>query len=453
VDYVSVPIIPELLRAKVTVFTELYRKTRDAERLNQELESRVAARTAELEQAVLQQTALMGRLRDADRRKDEFLALLAHELRNPLAALVNGVDIMNRKVVADVELDWCRSVFERQVRQLTRLVDDLLDVSRITLGKIKLRNEPVDVGDFVRAAVEASKPMIDERRHELTVTLPEEPLVVHGDAARLTQVVSNLLNNAAKYQDEGGVVGVQARREGEEVVVTVADAGAGISDEMLPRVFGLFVQGGQPAERTAGGLGVGLSLVKNVVELHGGSVEAESEGAGSGSTFRVRLPLATGPALVGRPAPPRTAPAHAAGGRAVLIVDDNVDAAEGLATLLRMAGHRVQLAHDGLAALGAFESTRPEVLLVDIGLPGMDGYELCRRVRASGGATARIIAVTGYGQERDRELAAAAGFDAHAVKPVDFDALLKLVERAPGDTAATGDAAPGLRTAESQRAR
>lgn len=426
VDYVSVPIVPELLRAKVSVFTELYRKTRDAERLNQELESRVAARTAELEEAVSRQKALTSLLRDADRRKDEFIALLAHELRNPLAPLVNAVDIMNRKEIPDRDLAWCRSVFERQVRQLTRLVDDLLDVSRITLGKIKVRTELTDVQQVIAAAVEASRPLIDEQRHELCVEVAPGPICVNGDAARLTQALANLLNNAVRYQEAGGTIRVRARRDGAAALIEVEDAGIGIAPDMLPQVFELFVQGGASAERGNGGLGVGLSLVKTVVELHGGSVGAESDGPGRGSRFTMRLPLAAGET---RHAPEPAPATSAQPGRSILIVDDNVDAAEALATLLGMLGQRVLLAHDGPSALGIVAESRPEVLLIDIGLPGMDGYELCRRLRAQGEAAPVMIAVTGYGQERDRERAMSAGFDAHAIKPVDFDALLRLVER------------------------
>ena len=451
VDYVSVPIVPELLRAKVSVFTELYRKRRDAERLNQELEGRVAARTAELEQAVMQQTALTGLLREADRRKDEFLALLAHELRNPLAPLTSAVDIMKRKDIADPDIVWCRNIMERQVRQLTRLVDDLLDVSRITLGKIKLQNEAVDLAEVVQAVVEARAPMINEHRHTLDVAIPEEPVMVHGDPTRLTQVIANLLNNAIHYQRDGGSVGVRVERDGAQARVVVTDSGIGISPELLPDVFNLFVQGEQLPERGSGGLGVGLSLVKTVVELHGGSVTAESAGTDCGSQFTVHLPL-----LSARPLPREASAAATAGNAApqgtILIVDDNADAAESLATLLRMTGHPVVLAHNGTSALATVASEHPATMLVDIGMPGMDGYELCRRVRAMGHADAVIIAITGYGQERDRQLATAAGFDAHAIKPIDFDALLQIIERCRATNRPShqrgGATAPGTRLAD-----
>jgi signal transduction histidine kinase/ActR/RegA family two-component response regulator len=427
VDYVSVPVIPELLRAKVTVFTELYRNRRDAERLNQELETRVAERTAELEQAVARQTALTQMLREADRRKDEFLALLAHELRNPLAPLANAIDIMKRKGVPDdPDLGWCRRVMERQVRQLTRLIDDLLDVSRITLGKIRLRTQVVEIRDVVTAAIDACQPLIDGHAHSLSCSVSDEPLVVRGDPARLVQVVANLLNNSTRYQPRGGAITVRAVREKGHAVVSVSDAGIGIAPDMLSRIFELFVQGNQESEHAPEGLGVGLSLVKTVVELHGGSITAHSDGPGKGSEFSLRLPLAAAaqPADGAEPAGPA-----GGGGQAILIVDDNVDAAEGLATLLRMSGYTVALAHEGRGALEIAARFRPRVFLVDIGLPGMDGYELCRRLRAAGGTDALMIAVTGYGQERDRELALAAGFDAHAVKPVEFDFLLGLIER------------------------
>ena len=426
VDYVSVPVVPQLLRAKVSVFAELYRKTREFERLTRELEDRVAERTSELEAAVQTQMQLADRLRDADQRKDEFLALLAHELRNPLAPIVNAVEVMGMDPTLSKELAWCREIIARQTRQLTRLVDDLLDVSRITRGKIKLRTEPVSLEEVVAGAVETSRPLIDARAHQLEVRMPAEPVVLEGDAARLTQVVANLLNNAAKFQDDGGRIELSVGLDGAFALISVRDYGYGIPEHALKRVFELFTQGEREGERSSGGLGIGLSLVRNLVELHGGFVSAHSAGAGRGSTFIVRLPRLTG-------AQPDAVPKAKDDGLRegtslkVLVVDDNEDAADSLAVLLRMRGHEVAIARDGPQALALAELEPPAVVLMDVGLPGMDGYEVCRQFRQRGLAGTRIIAMTGYGQERDRQRAKSAGFDAHAVKPVEFAQLAKLL--------------------------
>jgi signal transduction histidine kinase len=430
VDYVSVPVVPELLRAKVRVFAELYRKTRESERLNRELERRVAERTAELEAAVGKQIEMAEQLREADRRKDEFLALLAHELRNPLAPVRNAAAVLRLKGTNDPELLWCHDVIERQTRHLSRLVDDLLDVSRITQGKIKLRLEEVDLSAIVTAAVETSRPLIDAHRHDLVLTLPERPATILGDRERLIQVVANLLNNAAKYQNEQGRIDLAVRLERDEAVITVQDRGIGISAQMLPQVFDLFSQEERASDHSQGGLGVGLSLVRKLIELHGGSTHAVSAGIGHGSTFVVRLPCrvsvpGAAPAAVDEPpaGEPGTAPR-------ILVVDDNRDSAESLAMLLRLRGHEVLVAHDGPKALELAARERPRILLVDIGLPGMDGYEVCRRVREMGLTDARIIALTGYGQERDRRRAQAAGFDHHAVKPVAMPDLTRMLQGA-----------------------
>ena len=427
VDYVSVPVVPELLRAKVSVFTELYRKTRDSERLTRELERRVAERTAELEEAVTKQIQMAEQLRENDRRKDEFLALLAHELRNPLAPVRNALSILQVKGSADPDAAWCRDVIERQLKQLTRLVDDLLDVSRITKGKIKLRLERFDLRAVIADAVETSRPLIDAHGHELSVTLPDGPIPVEGDMTRLTQVVANILNNAAKYQNNHGRVELTVTQESGQAVITVRDRGVGIPPEMLSRVFELFAQGERAPDRAQGGLGIGLSLVKNLVELHGGKVEAASDGIGRGSEFTVRIPsLADQPADHTPDQPAKHAPV-AVPPRRILVVDDSLDAAESLARLLRLGGHEVRVAHDGRRALEIAHTEQPEVLLLDIGLPGMDGYELCRRVRQQGLGDALIIAMTGYGQERDRRRSKEAGFDTHTVKPVDYAEIMKLL--------------------------
>jgi signal transduction histidine kinase len=427
VDYVSVPVVPELLRAKVSVFAELYRKTREFERLNRELEERVAERTNELQEAVDKQKELADKLREADRRKDEFLALLAHELRNPLAPVQNAVSVMRIKGTEDAQLLWCYDVIERQADQLKRLVDDLLDVSRITQGKIQLRLERVDLEAVIAGAVETSAPLINAQHHQLRVHLPDEPLAVQGDASRLTQVVANLLNNAAKYQNEDGIIELSARREGPDAVIAVRDRGIGLSPEMLSEAFELFAQGERTPDRAQGGLGIGLSLVKKLVELHGGTVRAASDGPGCGAEFVIRLPRlddGTQPAT-------DTATNHATPSgplrHNILVVDDNVDAAESLGMLLTLDGHGVTIVHDGVQALDTALRNRPDVVLLDIGLPGMDGYEVCRRLRSAGFGGTRIIAMTGYGQDKDRQRAMEAGFDEHTVKPVEFGKLKALL--------------------------
>ncbi|HEV8599939.1 MAG TPA: response regulator [Gemmatimonadales bacterium] len=428
VDYVSVPIVPELLRAKVSVFTELYRKRREADRLTRELEQRVAARTAELKEAIARQTELAEELRVADRRKDEFLALLAHELRNPLAPLRNAINILRLKESQDAEVLWCRGVIERQATQLTRLVDDLLDVSRITLGKIKLRPQPLELGTVIARAVETSRPQIDAHRHELLITLPEVPVRVEGDRARLTQVIANLLNNAAKYQNDCGTIALTVEREAAEAVIRVRDRGIGIAPEMLSEIFQLFAQGERTLDRAQGGLGIGLSLVKTVVELHGGRVSAASDGPGRGSEFSIRLPCLLEEldgyrdrAEEDQAEVPECAPLR------ILVVDDSRDAAESLTRLLRLGGHEVLIAREGEHALHLAATQQPSVVLLDIGLPGLDGYEICRRLRQSGLTNALIVAMTGYGLERDRRRSQEAGFDTHLVKPVPPEELLRMM--------------------------
>lgn len=292
VDYVPVPVVPEILRAKVSVFAELYRKTRELEELNRELEERVHARTAELQASMARLSASEEALRQADRRKDEFLAMLAHELRNPLAPLRSVVDIMRLKISDDdAKLRWCRDVVGRQVDHLTRLVNDLLDVARIARGIIRLQRQPIDLRETLDAAIETSRPIIDARRHRLSFDQPAEPIPVNGDPTRLTQVVANLLNNASKYQEEGGEIVLRAEVDGDDAVVRVQDCGVGIAPEMLSRIFDLFAQQESTADRAEGGLGIGLSLVKNLVEMHGGNVRAMSEGRGRGTEVVVRLPL------------------------------------------------------------------------------------------------------------------------------------------------------------------
>jgi signal transduction histidine kinase len=366
-------------------------------------------------------------LRDADRRKDEFLAMLAHELRNPLAPIRNSLDVMKRSFGDAAVLEQCQSTMERQMRQMVRLVDDLLDVSRITRDKLELRKEQVDLASVIQSAVETSRPLINSMGHELTVSLPEEMVRLDADPVRFAQVVLNLLNNAAKYSERGGKIWLTAQHNEGEVVIRVRDTGVGIAQDMLPRVFEMFTQADKSLNRSQGGLGIGLSLVRRLVELHGGSIEAHSEGAGKGSEFVVRLPGSTSP--VAPYSPKRTEGAHRSNGKLrVLVADDNRDAAEMLAMLLRMTGHEVHTVHDGDQAVAAANALQPKVILLDIGMPKLDGYSACRQIRSEPwGKTPIMVALTGWGQEEDRRHSAEAGFDHHLVKPVELDDLQALL--------------------------
>jgi PAS domain S-box-containing protein len=372
-------------------------------------------------------------LREADRRKDEFLAMLAHELRNPLAPIRNTVKLLRQTGASDAGSEWARDVIERQVDQLTRLVDDLLDVSRITRGKIQLQLEPLDLATVVAGAVETSRPMIDARRHKLRVELPRQPVPVFGDLVRLTQVVSNLLNNAAKFQEEGGEIFLTAGREDGRAVIRVRDRGFGIPPEMIGKVFDLFAQVQRTVDRSEGGLGIGLSLVKSLVELHGGRIQASSAGRGRGAEFVVSLPCSTQRAAETREVPALRVEPPLANALRVLIVDDNRDAAESLAMVLALRGYDPAVCHDGQEAVELAQRTQPQVVLLDLGLPGLDGFEVCRRLRKQGLDKAHIVAITGFGQDDDRRRSREAGFDEHLVKPVDPDLLMRRLEAATAD--------------------
>jgi signal transduction histidine kinase/DNA-binding response OmpR family regulator len=367
----------------------------------------------------LENARLYRDLQTADRQKNEFLSMLAHELRNPLAPIRSATEVLGHGSPDPARVRWAYGVIDRQVTQLVRLVDDLLDVSRITLGKIRLASEVVELAATVAQAVEAVRPLIDKFGHRLSVgELPAA--YVRGDPTRLIQVFANLLNNAAKYTDPGGSVTVTAALVGaaDRVEVRVRDTGVGISADLLPAVFDLFTQASRSLDRSQGGLGVGLTLVRRLVEMHGGAVTAASDGPGRGSEFVVTLPV-----TADRPADRLTA--VAAGPRGplkVLVIDDNVDAAESLADLIAMLGHAPRVAHDGPAGIAAAAAFRPDVVLLDIGLPGMDGYEVARRLRADA-AAAVLVAVSGYGREEDRAAGRAAGFAHHFVKPIDFGTL------------------------------
>jgi len=369
-------------------------------------------------------------MREADRRKDEFLAMLAHELRNPLSAIGNAAQLARRPGLPADRVEWSTGVIAHQVRHLARLVDDLLDVARINRGKVRLRTEPVDLAAVVRRAVEASRPLIEERGHELTVAVGPGLLCAEADPTRYEQAVVNLLMNAAKYTDKGGHVALSVAREGGDAVVRVKDDGIGMTAEMLARVFDLFAQADETLDRSKGGLGIGLTLARMLAELHGGTLSATSEGPGRGSEFTLRVPALAEPGH----APPAPGPAGAAEPAAaparVLVVDDNVQTACTLAELLRGSGHTVCLAHDGGEAVEAARRHAPEVVLLDIGLPVLDGYQVAREIRREERLkNALLIAITGYGGEQAVLRSHEAGFDHHMVKPVDIDDLLSMLAR------------------------
>ena len=364
-------------------------------------------------------------LRTADRRKNEFLAMLGHELRNPLAPIRNVTEVL-RRIGGDPDHEPLYEMLERQVQQMTRLLDDLLDVSRISQGKIKFQHEPIDFQAVVARAIEASAPFIERRHHRFRVSLPEGTLPMVGDMARLVQMLTNLLNNASKYTPEGGTVALIVQRSGAVAEIRVKDNGAGISEEMLPRVFDLFVQADRTLRQSQDGMGIGLTLVRSIVEHHAGSVRARSAGPGQGSEFVVRLPLMETTAMATPVDAPTAVECAPPPQRRVLLVDDNRDLAESLAALLRLSGHDVAIASDGPAALRIVESVQPDVALIDIGLPGMSGYEVARRLRAMA-CGARLFAVTGYGGSEERERSQDAGFDDYFVKPIDPAVLDRLI--------------------------
>jgi signal transduction histidine kinase len=400
-----VPIVPEILRAKVSVFVELFRQTRQLARLNRELEERVEERTAALE--------------EANRRKDQFLAVLSHELRNPLAAIRTAAELMATPELGTEAQGQATGVIRRQVAQLARLVEDLVDVSRITRGSISLQRQHVLVSTFIANATEASRPLMDARQHSLTVHIADPSLMVDGDPARLSQIVGNLLNNSAKFTAPGGHIFVEVVQQGARVAIRVKDNGIGIPPEQVPRIFGLFTQVEGTPSRTGGGLGIGLALVQQLVEMHGGFVRIYSEGLGRGTEVFVSFPLITG-APAGDAAATQDMPAKTALPPCrILVADDNQDAATSLELLLRTRGHDVRTAADGLEAVQAVEAFSPRVVLLDLGMPRLDGYETARRIRQQpNGRDCVLIALTGWGQPQDRRRTLDAGFDAHLVKPV-----------------------------------
>lgn len=425
VDFIRKPIEPDVLRSKADVFFELFRQRQEVTRQRDELRAATEENARLLEVSRRHADALQ----TADRRKDEFLATLAHELRNPLAPIRSAVEIMHVKGFPDPELEQARQVVERQVGNMSRLLEDLLDVSRIATGKIMLRRESIALAHVVAEAVELSRPLIEAKQHELQLSLPSDPVVLHADAVRLTQVLSNLISNAAKYTDAGGRIRLQATVEGDHVEIRVADSGIGIPREMLHHVFDLFTQIESSLGYSKGGLGVGLALVRRLVELHGGTVTAESAGLGRGSTFVVRLPFAAQPTAPTRDAaqPKSPTPQRCR----VLIIDDNVDAATILGMLIRALGHETHAVHSGTEAVTAAQEFGPNVIFLDIGLPGISGYDVARELRREPTlADTMIVAVTGWGSDEDKRRSEEAGFDLHLIKPIDAAAVKRVLAEA-----------------------
>jgi signal transduction histidine kinase len=394
---------------------------------------------------------LFRKVQDGDRRKDEFLATLGHELRNPLAAISNALQCMELAPVAPVVVEEARAILKRQTGHVVRLVEDLLDVSRITRGKVRLRKEVVDLATVVERALSSVRSLVADRGQDLSVSLPPDPVLVNGDPTRLEQAVGNLLNNAAKYTPHGGRIELIVELEADQVAIRVKDTGAGIADEMLPKIFDLFAQGDQTLDHSQGGLGIGLTLVRSLVALHGGTVEAASPGPGLGSEFTIRLPIATPEADVREGS--KTAATNGEGSqrprRRVLLIDDNVDLATTTAALLGTLGHSVQYCHDGPEALRLVDEVQPEVVFIDIGLPIMSGHDVARALRQKpGGENLLLVAMTGFGQAEDRRRSREAGFDIHLVKPVSLDTLAEFLQtNAPRETSRVGNPAQTRRPA------
>ncbi|HVK99992.1 MAG TPA: response regulator [Dongiaceae bacterium] len=455
VDFLHKPVNATVLRSKVAVFADLHRIQRESAVVNRALLAEMKERrNAEislkelnevLEQRVIERTEalheLTAKLTEADRHKDEFLALLAHELRNPLAPIRYGVQLMRRSEnagesggsVDDKVLD----MLERQLGQMVRLVDDLLDNSRISQGKLTLQKQRIELATVLSEAVETSRPHINAGGHQLTVVMPPDPVFIEADGTRLAQVFSNLLNNSAKFTAPGGRIQLAAEVRGHDIVVSIKDTGVGISSEKLPRIFEMFMQADHSLEKTHGGLGIGLTLVKKLVEMHGGAVEAKSEGHGKGSEFVVRLPGAVLQALKTPPAKNKSVLSaddtsdRSSDGLRILVADDNQDAANALATLLKIMGYQVRTANDGLQAVAEATESLPDVILMDIGMPRLNGYDACRRIRElAGGENVFLIALTGWGQDEDKQRSKEAGFNRHMLKPIDIAALQKLLSEA-----------------------
>ncbi len=449
VDYLHKPINAAVLRSKVAVFAALHRKTRMSELANQallaeiaqrrhaqeelralnaELERRVEARTAELSESEARYRALAETLEESDKRKDEFLAMLGHELRNPLAAIRHAVRINEDLLEDPAARQWAGGVIDRQTSQLSRMVDDLLDVERINRGRIELQLEPIELDTVLARAVDAVRPMMEQKRHAFTSEIADAGLRIRGDSARLEQVFVNLLGNAVKYTPENGRIRLTAREENSEAVVIIADNGVGIAADLLPHVFELFTQGQTSLDRAQGGLGIGLTVVRSLTEMHGGRVAVESGGKLAGSTFTVRLPLLSEPRPKNGASHPAPAAEELPAALRILIVDDHTDTAKALALLLGRRNCDVRVSHDGPSGILLAKEFCPEVFLLDLGLPGLDGYEIAAMLRAEPRfRDSLFVAISGYAQETDRTRSLAAGFDHHCAKPVDFHALLAVI--------------------------
>jgi len=412
VDYILSPIQPDILRSKVKVFVELYKLQQQARLMAEE---RLALERAE---------AARKSAEESSRLKDEFIAMLSHELRNPLAPIRTAVDVIRRIAPPDANLTAATDMIDRQVSHLVRLVDELLDMARIGRGRVTLRREHLELEKVITHGLEPVRPVIESRRQTLTLALPGSPVWVSGDFVRLGQVVTNLVGNASKYTPEGGHIEVEVTADRGEAVIVVRDTGMGIEPQLLPRIFELFVQGQRSLDRSEGGMGIGLALARQLIELHQGRIEAYSEGSGKGAVFTVRLPCIS-PVVSAQPQAAAEA-GHTAhkSGRRVLIVDDNEDAAQSIGLLLQLSGHETRVVTEAAKVIAACEDYKPEVAILDIGLPTIDGYQLARELRRRyGKAQLMLIALTGYGQAEYRERALAAGFDHHFVKPVDPDRL------------------------------
>jgi signal transduction histidine kinase len=462
VDYVSIPVVPEILRSKVSVLVELYSQRQELEELNRSLESAnaqleqanttlqaektralealnrdlqaanadLAATNRALQAEIGERARAESALLEADRQKDEFLAILAHELRNPLAPIRNAVEIMARIAIDNPRLKWARDVIDRQAHHLTRLVDDLLDISRITRGTIRLTQAPLTIGTILERTLEAVQPIIAEHGHELSVDCPDSSLTVRGDLTRLVQVLGNLLNNAAKYTHSGGRIHLAVRAGESHAEFSVKDNGIGISAESLPRLFNLFSRLDSSTAHTPGGLGIGLALARRLVEMHLGEVTVRSDGPGFGSEFIVRLPLLReSDAWIPAEAPPHDSHRSDAR-RRILIADDNPDALESLALLLECSGHEVWKAANGAEACDLAAQRRPQLALLDLGMPVLDGYETARRIREQPwGREITLVALSGWGQHADVQRSRESGFDSHLVKPASFAALARMLDR------------------------
>lgn len=481
VDYVSIPVVPEILRSKVTVLVELHCQRRELQRLNNSL----AAANAGLEQAHSALRAEKSRelevlnydlkrandglaesnralqdenverlrieqaLKEADRHKDEFIAILAHELRNPLAPIRNAIEIMTKVTLEEGPLTWSRDVIERQVSHLSRLVDDLLDISRITRGTIHLNKQPLAVGALIARTLETLQPLIAEHRHELIVNCADESLSIDGDLTRVVQILGNLLNNAAKYTNPGGRIELTVQQHGKSAEFRIKDNGIGIPSESMAKLFNLFARLPDTSQQHHDGLGIGLALVRKLVELHAGEVTVHSAGLNQGSEFVVYLPLTAGKSMNSSDVSMNNsqAPAHvngkdepADGKLRILVADDNLDALESLALLLELSGHEVYKACNGKQAVTLAAQQRPDVMLLDIGMPALNGHDVARQIRGEDwGRNITLVAVSGWGQAEDKRRSSDAGFDLHLVKPVDFDSLDKIFaaslikQRTPGN--------------------